>query len=120
MHGRLIALGLAVVVAVVLWAQAGGAAGVRAAGAAGACQITQTKSLAGKVRATVKFVNKTAGPVQLYWLSYAGTLVYYYTVPPGKSLPVKTWATNPWLALNSKFACVGYVIAPKPVFVIGS
>lgn len=115
MHGRLIALGLAVVVAIALWAQAGGAAGVRAAGA---CQITQTKSLAGKVRATVKFVNKTAGTVQLYWLSYTGTLVYYYTVPPGKSLAVKTWATNPWLALNSKFACVGYVIAPKPVFVI--
>ena len=119
MHGRLIALCLTVVavaVASTLGAQAGGAARTKASGA---CQITQGKSLAGKTPTTVKFVNKTAGTVQLYWLSYSGTLVYYYTVPAGKSLPVKTFATSPWLALNSKFVCVGYVIAPRAVYTIG-
>jgi hypothetical protein len=118
-HGRRIALGLAVtavLAATALWAQAGGAASGRATGA---CQITQAKSLAGKVPTTVKFVNKTAGTVQLYWLSYVGTLVYYYTVPAGKTLPVKTFATSPWLALNSSFVCVGYVIAPRATYVIG-
>lgn len=117
-HGRRIALGLvaaAVLAATALGAQAGGAAPVRAAAG---CHVTQSKSLAGKVPTTVKFVNRTAGTVQLYWLSYTGTLVYYYTVPAGKTLPVKTFATSPWLALNSKFACVGYVIAPKATYVI--
>ena len=61
---------------------------------------------------------QTAGTVQLYWLSYTGTLVYYYTVPPGKTLPVKTFATNAWLAMNSKFVCIGYVVAPKTTYVI--
>ena len=117
-QGRRIALGLAVtavLAATALWAQAGGAAPGRATGA---CQITQPKSLVGKVPTVIRFANKTAGTVQLYWLSYAGTLVYYDTVPSGKTVPVKTWATNPWLVLNSKFACVGYVIAPKPTYVI--
>ena len=40
-------------------------------------------------------------------------------VPAGKSVPVKTFATSPWLALNSKFVCVGYVIAPRAVYTIG-
>ena len=117
-QGRRIALGLAVtavLAATALWAQAGGAAPSRATGA---CQITQPKSLVGKVPTVIRFANKTAGTVQLYWLSYAGTLVYYYTVPPGKTVPAKTWATHPWLVLNSKFVCVGYVIAPKPTYVI--
>lgn len=117
-QGRRIALGLAVtavLAATALWAQAGGAAPSRATGG---CQITQPKSITGKTPTVIKFVNKTAGTVQLYWLSYAGTLVYYYTVPPGKTVPAKTWVTHPWLVLNSKFVCVGYVIAPKPTYVI--
>ena len=117
-QGRRIALGLAVtavLVAAALWAQGGAAAPSRATGT---CQITQPKSLVGKVPTVIRFVNKTAGTVQLYWLSYTGTLVYYYTVPPGKTVPAKTWATHPWLVLNSKFVCVGYVIAPKPTYVI--
>jgi hypothetical protein len=70
------------------------------------------------VKTNIEFVNKTAGTVKVYWLDYSGKRVYYYTLAPGASYTQRTFATNPWVILNSIGACVGYVIAPHPQYVI--
>jgi hypothetical protein len=115
---RLLVLGGAVAIAVtaaMLVAPGGDTARLRTTGA---CHVTQTHSIAGTTAATIKFVNKTSGTVQIYWASYQGVLVHYFTVPPSKTVTAKTFNTHVWLILNSQFACVGYVIAPKPVYTI--
>ena len=96
---------------------AGSAAGAVGA-AAGACTITQTHSIAGQVKTNIEFVNKTAGTVKVYWLDYSGKRVYYYTLAPGASYSQRTYATHPWVILNTAGACVGYVVAPHPQYVI--
>ncbi len=85
---------------------------------AGSCTITQAKSLSGSVKTSIQFVNKTAGTVKVYWLSYAGKRVYYWTLAPGASYVQRTFATNPWVVLTSAGACIGYVIAPRSQYVI--
>lgn len=83
-----------------------------ASAAAGSCNITQSRSLEGKVRTDIRFVNKTSGLVQVYWLDYAGKRVYYNKLPPGASYVQQTWKTHPWVVLDSSGRCIGYVIAP--------
>jgi hypothetical protein len=63
-------------------------------------------------------VNKTAGTVKVYWLSYAGKQVYYWTLAPGASYTQATFDTNPWVVLTGSGACIGYVIAPRSQYVI--
>ena len=118
MRSRLTVLGAVIATAAVsaaLWSTAGGASVMRSTGT---CHITQKKSLSGATKTNIKFVNTTAGTVQLYWLDYKGHLVYYATVAHGASILQPTFKTHPWLALDSNFACVGYVIAPKVSYVI--
>lgn len=83
-----------------------------------ACTITQTKSLEGKVRTNIRFVNKTSGTVKIYWLDYIGKRVLYKTLGAGASYVQQTWLTHPWVAINAAGACIGYVIAPKAEYVI--
>jgi hypothetical protein len=92
-------------------------AGPAAGAAAGACHITQTKSRSGS-RATIEFENKTGGTVKVYWLSYSGAAVYYRTLTPGASYSQGTYAGSAWEVRTSSGACTGYVIAPRPVYVI--
>jgi len=96
---------------------AGSAAGAEGA-LAGACTITQTHSITGQVKTNIVFVNRTAGTVKAYWLDYSGKRVYYSTLAPGASYTQRTFATHPWVILNSAGACIGYVIAPHPRYVI--
>ncbi len=83
-----------------------------------ACAITQTKSLEGKVRTNIRFVNKTSGAVKIYWLDYTGKRVLYKTLGAGASYVQQTWVTHPWVAINAAGACIGYVIAPRTEYVI--
>jgi len=88
------------------------------AAAAGTCHITQKRSISGSVKTSIKFVNKTHGAVQLYWLDYTGHLVYYGTLAAGASATQVTFKTAAWLMLNGNYSCVGYVVTPKPTYVI--
>jgi hypothetical protein len=94
---------------------AGGAVAV----ANGSCTITQTHSIVGQVRTNIEFVNRTAGTVKVYWLDYSGKRVYYSTLKADTSYVQATWATHPWVVLDSAGVCVGYVIAPHALYVIG-
>jgi von Hippel-Lindau disease tumor suppressor protein len=118
-RGAGFALGFATVllIAAAVVVTAGPAVGaVRAA--AGACNITQTKSISASVKTKIEFVNKTAGTVKVYWLDYTGKRVYYWTLAPGASYAQATFDTNPWVVLTSSGGCIGYVIAPKSQYVI--
>jgi len=92
-------------------------AGPAAGAAAGACDITQTKSVSGP-KATIEFENKTGGTVKVYWLSYSGAAVYYRTLTPGASYSQGTYAGSTWEVRTRSGACTGYVVAPRPVYVI--
>ena len=78
-----------------------------------ACTITQNHSLEGTVRTDIRFVNRTAGVVKVYWLDYSGRRVYYDTIAPGASVVQPTWKTHPWVVLDASGACIGYVVAPR-------
>jgi hypothetical protein len=101
-------------------------AGLLAAGVAtsrpvaGPCQITQSKSLEGKVRTNLRFLNRTGGAVRIYWLDYAGRRVFYKSLAPGASYVQPTWKTHPWVVLDASGACIGFVIAPAAEYVIGA
>jgi von Hippel-Lindau disease tumor suppressor protein len=96
---------------------AGGALGTRVGG----CTVTQSHSLNDLVKTTIVFVNKTAGPVKVYWLSYAGQRIYYGTLTPGERFTQITANTNVWLFLTSSGVCIGDVLVttPNSVYVIG-
>jgi von Hippel-Lindau disease tumor supressor len=89
-----------------------------AVGAAGACNITQAKSLPSSVKTSIAFVNKTAGTVKVYWLDYTGKRVYYPTLAPGASYAQATFDSNAWVVVTSSGGWVGYVIAPRSQYVI--
>ena len=78
------------------------------------CKITQTHSLVGVKRTTLRFVNDTKGRVKVDWLSYAGKRVFYKALGPGAGYTQSTWYTHPWIVLSSSGRCIGYVIAGKP------
>jgi hypothetical protein len=94
------------------------AAPTRVATTSNACTIRQTKSLQGTVRTDIRFVNKSAGAVKIYWLDYSGKRVFYKTLAAGAAYVQQTWVTHPWVAINAAGACIGYVIAPKAEYVI--
>jgi hypothetical protein len=90
-----------------------------AVGASSSCRITQSHSLEGKVKTTIRFVNRSTGAVKVYWLDYAGKQVYYTTLAAGASYAQPTWVTHPWVVLDGSGACIGYVVAPAAEYVIG-
>ena len=118
MSKRLSLAGVAAIMAVISIGLLSTPAGAVRLKATSACQITQKRSLAGTVKTSITFVNKTGSSVQLYWLDYKGHLVYYSTVGSGARRAQPTFRTHPWLVLDAKFACVGYVIAPKAQYLI--
>ena len=87
--------------------------------AAGACDITKTHSIVGQVKTNIEFVNQTAGTVEVYSLNDSGKRVHYHTLAPGGSYTQPTVASDPWLILASGGACIGYVVAPHPQYLIG-
>lgn len=82
-------------------------------GHATACVITAAHSLRGVKTARIVFANTTAGPVNVYWLNYAGAWVQYGLVAAGGSLTQVTFLTNPWLVTDAAGRCVGYTVADR-------
>lgn len=84
------------------------------------CHITQSKSLRSSVATKIEFVNETAKPVKLYWLSYVGKRVYYSEILSGRSLIQPTYDSDAWIVINPAGTCVGYVVAPHAKYAITS
>ena len=77
-----------------------------------ACHVTQSKSLAGGRAVNITFTNNTTGPARILWVNQSGKLVFYITLPPGRSYEQPTYATHLWIALDSAWSCIGYIVAP--------
>jgi hypothetical protein len=77
-----------------------------------ACHVTQSKSLNSDRAGRITFVNNTSGPARILWVSYSGKLVLYGTLPAGAFTEQPTYATHPWIVLDSAWSCVGYIVAP--------
>jgi hypothetical protein len=58
------------------------------------------KSIASKERSSVRFENRTAGKVSLYWLDQQGEKKRYGGVPARKSRTVHTFLTHAWLVTD--------------------
>jgi hypothetical protein len=109
-------IGVRALLLVFVWAAA--APPTNAATGRDACKITQARSLVGKVRTKIRFVNKTRGVVRIYWLDYRGKRVYYNKLGPDARYVQRTWRTHPWVIVNREGRCIGYVLAPKSEYVI--
>jgi von Hippel-Lindau disease tumor supressor len=50
----------------------------------------------------VRFINKSNRTVDVIWINFEGRLVKYKTLQPGVFLDVNTFATHPWVFLDSE------------------
>jgi len=82
-------------------------------GHATGCVITAARSLRGAAVARVTFANTTTGPVNVYWLNYAGAWVQYALLAAGGSFTQVTFLTNPWLVTDAAGHCIGYTVADR-------
>jgi hypothetical protein len=58
-------------------------------------------STRGDQAATLQFVNRTSGSVQLVWLDYKGHRRFYRTLAPQAEHAMRTYVTHPWLVLDA-------------------
>jgi len=54
------------------------------------------RSIHGKYKVHMAFVNKASNSVRLMWLNYRGKPVYYGTMKPGQVKGMNTYVTHPW------------------------
>lgn len=52
--------------------------------------------------ATVRFVNDTRGPIDLYWANFEGKWVYYATVAPGTTYTQQTYTQHAWIGWRGR------------------
>jgi von Hippel-Lindau disease tumor supressor len=50
----------------------------------------------------VRFINKSNRTVDVIWINFEGRLVKYNTLQPGVFLDMNTYATHPWIFLDSE------------------
>jgi hypothetical protein len=78
-------------------------------------QESVLKSTAGAVATKLQFVNRSTGPVILYWLDYDGKRVFYSRLAVGETIDMDTYVTHPWLVTIASGSCLGvYLPQPKP------
>jgi hypothetical protein len=63
------------------------------------------RSLQGAVSTEIRFVNRTAHAVLVYWLNYQGKRVLYQTLSPGQSYVQQTYLTHPWVVTTVNGKC---------------
>ena len=51
-------------------------------------------------------MNRTRGPLQLFWLDSSGKRVAYGNLQVGTPFQQGTYANHPWLTVDAKGACV--------------
>lgn len=62
----------------------------------------------------VVFFNGGTVPLDIYWIDFNGEWKKYHTLRPNSHVNQKTFATHPWVAVDSKGTCVGSVAMPNP------
>jgi hypothetical protein len=67
----------------------------------GAGEEQYSKSLAGVTQARITFFNRSGQRVKVYWLDYAGNLVFYKSLEAGESYDQETYFTHPWLITDA-------------------
>lgn len=60
----------------------------------------QLRSLNANVATKVVVLNRTPGPVVLYWLDYRGKRTFYAEIAPGRGREQPTFVTHPWLVTD--------------------
>jgi von Hippel-Lindau disease tumor supressor len=60
------------------------------------------KSEHSQQKSFVRFINKSNRTVDVIWINFEGRLVKYKTLQPGVFLDVNTFATHPWVFLDSE------------------
>ena len=69
-----------------------------------------------KERTGMTFVNRSAGPLDVYWLSFQGERVPYQHLPPGGRFVQQTFIGHNWLVTDVSGQCVGiFKAAPESI-----
>jgi hypothetical protein len=63
------------------------------------------RSLQGAVSTKIRFINRTAHAVHVYWLNYQGKRVLYQTLGPGQSYVQQTYLTHLWVVTTVNGRC---------------
>jgi VHL beta domain len=71
-------------------------------------------SLASKESTGITFVNRSAEPIKIYWLSFQGERRLYQFLPPGARRTQQTFIGHNWLVTNLADQCIG-VFGAAPV-----
>jgi len=58
-------------------------------------------SIDSKAKASIRFVNRTTGTLQLYWLDYHGKRQLRDHVAPAQDRLLTTFATHPWVVTDA-------------------
>jgi hypothetical protein len=65
------------------------------------------RSIEGRISTYIRFDNYLPEPVNLYWINYEGTRVYYAAVAPGRSHLQQTYVTHPWVVTKADVYSLG-------------
>jgi hypothetical protein len=70
-------------------------------------------SLNDQPATSVLFVNRTDGPVRLFWLDFDGQRKAYGEIAPGAAVGRPTFQAHAWLVENAGGKCLGIYVAEK-------
>lgn len=62
------------------------------------------KSVEGRQKTSVRFVNEMNEDVDVYWMNYNGQRQYWFMLGPGEEREQPTYVTHPWLVVTSNNA----------------
>lgn len=65
------------------------------------------RSRVSETTTTMAFVNRSAGPVSVYWLDFGGSRVRYQVLEAGTSYTQQTYLTHPWVVVDAQGRCRG-------------
>jgi hypothetical protein len=67
-------------------------------------------------RTGVTFVNRSAEPLEIYWLSFHGEPIHYRHLPPGERAVQQTFIGHNWLVTRTAGQCIGvFKAAPQSI-----
>jgi von Hippel-Lindau disease tumor supressor len=64
-------------------------------------EVAGARSLNGDIPASLMFINKTEGPVKIYWLDYKGDRKFYQTLAPEEEYIQQSYLSHPWLVTDA-------------------
>ena len=59
------------------------------------------QSINGRTQAGIVFINDLNFAVDVYWINYSGSRVFYHTIAGGEFHVQQTYLTHPWIVLTS-------------------